>query len=386
MKRQTRRFLLRVLYIVFMILAVFLTVATLLNQYYSESWRLFYFDAISGFPENSVYRYVFLTLLIITVLTLLHSSVCRLFNLAWTLRIHIGKLCLKLRYPQKRRRRMLIQLTSFFLAILSCALCGQTLLAEWKNPPKHNLWLGDTLVGHAFGAIDGITYTNSREAFDLRYEQGIKTFEVDLALTSDQQVVLAHDYNRSNPPTLEEFLSGNAKGRSSTEDPMPPTQFTPMSFIDLCLIMKEHPEIWIITDSKYTDGANIRAEFTSMVNAAKSVDAEDVLDRLVIQIYNEDMYRILKDIYPFKSFIFTLYQRWGGGKMDEFEKICRWCLINQVDALCMWETLYYDSVVDIAGRYGLDVYVHTVNDLSVAKNAVSRGARGVYTDSITSLK
>lgn len=325
MKRQTRRFLLRVLYIVFMILAVFLTVATLLNQYYSESWRLFYFDAISGFPENSVYRYVFLTLLIITVLTLLHSSVCRLFNLAWTLRIHIGKLCLKLRYPQKRRRRMLIQLTSFFLAILSCALCGQTLLAEWKNPPKHNLWLGDTLVG-------------------------------------------------------------NAKGRSSTEDPMPPTQFTPMSFIDLCLIMKEHPEIWIITDSKYTDGANIRAEFTSMVNAAKSVDAEDVLDRLVIQIYNEDMYRILKDIYPFKSFIFTLYQRWGGGKMDEFEKICRWCLINQVDALCMWETLYYDSVVDIAGRYGLDVYVHTVNDLSVAKNAVSRGARGVYTDSITSLK
>jgi len=40
-------------------------------------------------------------------------------------------------------------------------------------------------VAHAFGEIDGIFYTDSRDAFLLNYERGFRTFEVDLVLLQD---------------------------------------------------------------------------------------------------------------------------------------------------------------------------------------------------------
>ena len=118
-----------------------------------------------------------------------------------------------------------------------------------------------------------------------------------------------------------------------------------------------------------------------VIDTAKELGEEAVLDRLVIQIYNEDMYAVVKEIYPFQSYIFTLYQRWLGD-IDEFIKICRWCVVNHVDAVTMPEYYFYEDNRDVARRYNIDLYVHTLNDVPRAQELIKQGVRGIYTDDI----
>jgi hypothetical protein len=48
-------------------------------------------------------------------------------------------------------------------------------------------------VAHAFGSIDGHTYSNSLEAFQRNYGRGFRVFEVDHLVLADGTVLLAHD-------------------------------------------------------------------------------------------------------------------------------------------------------------------------------------------------
>ena len=243
-------------------------------------------------------------------------------------------------------------------------------------------WVGDTFISHAFGIIDDCAYTNSLEAFESNYTKGHRTFEVDLYLTWDEKVVLAHDWNHNAriqkrawteqvPPTEEEFKSAKIYSR-----------FTPMSYTDLLRLMKDHPEIWIITDTKYTDKERMEIQFHYMVDTAVALGMADILDRLVIQIYNEGMYHVVNGIHPFCSYIFTLYQRWDGDS-EELKKICRWCMEIGIDTITMPVTLYSKDIQNIVE--GINVYVHTQNNVLEARNTLKSGIRGIYTDSLSAM-
>lgn len=244
-------------------------------------------------------------------------------------------------------------------------------------------WTGDTFISHAFGKVDDCAYTNSLEAFENNYAKGHRTFEVDLYLTRDKKVVLAHDWNHSAriqkqawteqmPPTEEEFKNSKIYNR-----------FTPLSYSDLLRLMKDHPEIRIVTDTKYTDREHIEIEFRYMVDTAVSLEMEDVLDRMIIQIYNEEMYQVVNRIHPFCSYIFTLYQRWDGSS-EELENICKWCMNVGIDTITMPVNMYSKNIGEIVGR-GIKIYVHTVNNALEAKNLLKEGVRGLYTDSLSAM-
>ncbi len=185
---------------------------------------------------------------------------------------------------------------------------------ETPNLYKTSVW-NDSLISHALGQINEDTYTNSKEAFLNSYNNGLRTFEVDLQLTSDQKVVLSYYWEKNfnnKIPTEEEFLNAKIKGK-----------YTPLSFKDLLHIVNDYPDIWIITDSKYIDKENISTEFVEMKNTAIQENLLKVFDKFIIQIYNEEMLSIIKSIYPFENIIFTLYTRWNGD-LQEFEEICKW--------------------------------------------------------------
>lgn len=175
------------------------------------------------------------------------------------------------------------------------------------------------LIGHSFGSIDGYTYTGCLEAFQKKYEQGLRIFEVDFAVAADGNIVLRHDWDvalqegisSANIPTSGEFKEIPIHGK-----------YTPLTFIDLLELMEEYPDIWIVTDSKEVGEEEVKAEFEEMVREAEEVELLEVLDRFIVQIYNETMYDIVKEVYPFSEYIFTLYMRWDGAQ-DEFENICK---------------------------------------------------------------
>ncbi len=89
---------------------------------------------------------------------------------------------------------ILVALLVWLLLPLNCGCAlgpqssGLSALKNLRNGEKPGVH-----VAHAFGEIDGIFYTDSRDAFLLNYERGFRTFEVDLVLLQDGSVFCAHD-------------------------------------------------------------------------------------------------------------------------------------------------------------------------------------------------
>ena len=338
-----------------------------LNRKYDESWNLFFYDGFVYCKEYAIRFWLIIGIFfLLCVFSLLFIK--DQFSFEWRIRVGSKNFVIGWKY----------QFIFPCLLVLCLIFTGEVSKGVYEGQVRYNLWKGSNIVGHSFGYIDGHSYTGSKEAFEENYEKGYRTFEVDLAITSDDKVVLRHDWDyppqegisSENIPTQEEFLSVPINN-----------MYTPLSFYDLCLIMQKYPDIWIVTDSKYSDEEGVKKQFDIMVSTAKECGAEEVLDRLIIQIYNESMYEVLKEVYPFKSFIFTLYQRWDGTP-EEFIEICRWCVRHNVDVITMWDYLWNEEIKAFAERYKRDVYLHTINDAPTAVEFLKSGVRGIYTDGI----
>lgn len=147
--------------------------------------------------------------------------------------------------------------------------------------------------------------------------------------------------------------------------------------------MREYPDIWIVTDTKYKDPEMVNKQFTIMKETALKADALDVFDRFIVQLYSEEMHEAVEAIYPFESYIFTMYQRWFGDDEAEFTKICRWSYEHNVDNIAMGWDLVNTDILEICNRYHLDVYVNTVNKADEAKQLLKDGVKGIYTDRLS---
>lgn len=223
------------------------------------------------------------------------------------------------------------------------------------------------------GGILGDTYTNSYEAFLLNYQLGQRVFEVDLVLTTDGVTVAEHD-----GPAWQEHTTG-------TDD----LDFTYDNFVshlaydkyhrldaeDILQIMQQYPDIYLVTDSKYSDSDRVHAQFSEFVRLAESIDPS-VLDRIIIQIYNPKMLDYVMDVYPWKSIIYTLYAdpNWTPENVLEFVQT------SGVKFITMWSYLVTPEIVDLWSPAGLKIAAHTVNDLATAHHLRDLGADVIYTD------
>lgn len=169
-------------------------------------------------------------------------------------------------------------------------------------------------VAHAFGGILEDSYTNSYEAFLLNYQLGHRVFEVDFSITDDGQTVAAHDaahWQKNStihakadwvePSTDQNFTYGNFMSSLWFG------KYHPVDLEHLFQILKEYPDVYIVTDTKYSDETNVKKQFSAFVQTADKFD-RSLLDRFIIQIYNPEMLDYIMSIYPWKSVIYTLYQ------------------------------------------------------------------------------
>lgn len=138
-----------------------------------------------------------------------------------------------------KNKSTLYILLAFLVIAVSCFLfceCENSGYVEEQN-----------YIAHAGGAIDGFTYTNSKEAVEHSIECGIKYIELDLMLTSDSSLVAAHswaDYNKmigsedvDCVPTLEQFKRSKLYGK-----------YTPLAIADIDSILCANPDIVLVTD------------------------------------------------------------------------------------------------------------------------------------------
>ena len=228
-------------------------------------------------------------------------------------------------------------------------------------------------IAHAFGGIDGFTYTNSLEAFKQNYSLGHRVYEVDMDYTQDDySVLLSHheDHWREITGTVPEV----PYTKDSFLNSVIYEKYTPLDLSGLISILAEYPDIFIITDTKYSDRTSVIMQFSQIVREAQAVDPA-ILDRIVPQIYNEEMFWTLMSVYPFRSVIFTLYQTaWSSESVYDF------CFRSGVRCITMPVEDVTPDILSLWKTLGIRVAVHTVNDESSAEQLFREGVDLIYTD------
>lgn len=153
---------------------------------------------------------------------------------------------------------------------------------------------------HAGGALKTqagniVIYTNSLDALQNMYDAGNRFCEIDMRETSDGVLVCAHGdetylANGSYLPADAEsadFLSERLFG-----------EFRPMTIDMLVAFMRDHPDLFIVTDAQ---GDNLK------ICRKLAESYPDQRNNFIIQIYHDSEYDSIRQM-GFRNLIYTLYR------------------------------------------------------------------------------
>ena len=243
------------------------------------------------------------------------------------------------------------------------------------HQPLDYSWTNDVppYIAHACSGITGMTYTNSREAFLRNYASGHRVFEIDFNLTLDGALIAAHDIDHWKHITGTElpFTSKNF------DQLLIYGRYESLTWPEIIDLMVEYPDTYIVTDTKgYTQDRVIQT-FSQLVSCAKQTHPE-VLDRIIPQIYNENMLSWITSIHPFKSVIFTLYAiQWSPQSVLDF------CISSGVRFITMPVHTVSEDIIRLWDTIGIQVAVHTVNDAQQIDDLFRMGVDMIYTDFVS---
>lgn len=261
------------------------------------------------------------------------------------------------------------------------ALLFMICLPAFSTPALASGWTDHNLVAHALGGIDQKAYTNSYEAFETNYEKGQRLFEIDLQFTSDGYLIGRHDWSlyafQSLGQTLTPEMTGGPLPLADMKELKMFDKYNVLSFSDIVDLLHEYPDIYFITDTKSMDKETITAQFGQIVELLN----EDpyLLKRIIPQIYNEGMYTTIENVYPFESYVYTLYQT-----TDSNQKVLQFVKEHpKITAVTMPEWRANASFLGSLKKINKLSFVHTINSLDEMEKYKSRGVYGFYTDFVT---
>ena len=232
-------------------------------------------------------------------------------------------------------------------------------------------------IAHALGGLNGKQYLNSIDGFYSNYQKGYRIFKMDLQLTSDNVLVGRHTWGdnlsdplskHGDPASYREFKNTKLYGR-----------YKPTSFLDMLNAMERYKDFYLMTDSKSTDTPTVQKEFSTLVQTAKKTGKTEYLDRLIVQIYNENMYYTIKKIYPFKHFVYTTYKQ----RDVAFYKMVKFCKKNGIEGVTSPQNDINDYRMDILAKERIYGFTHTVNNSYFTKEYMKLGVYGIYSDFMT---
>jgi glycerophosphoryl diester phosphodiesterase len=269
-----------------------------------------------------------------------------------------------------------ILFVSFFLIGGSFAMTGTATAGTTKFS-----WSDHRTIAHALGGLDGRDYLNSREGFLAMYQQGVRLFELDLSRTSDGVWVCRHNWKESmgqwkgsGKKVLTEKQFKNSKIYGT---------YTPMTLEDFFLLLKEHPDAYVMIDSKQYSLRNYQRtleDYCDYVEIARAAGAESVLDQIIPEIYSEAMFPGTTMIYSFPSYVYSLWQEYSA---EDLEHIASFCEEKGIPAATVYWKYWSEETEEIFEKKGIRLYVYTVNDRNQARKYIAQGAEGICTDFLT---
>ena len=130
--------------------------------------------------------------------------------------------------------------------------------------------------------------------------------------------------------------------------------------------------MFICLDLKSAEDDKVRKLYKRIVEEA----SPEILDRIIPQIYREELYNEIMNIYNFKSASFTCYTM---SSIDE-NKITNFCAMNGIKVLTIDYRFLTSSLVEKCKSRGITLYMNTINDSKELNKYKSKGVQGFFTD------
>lgn len=228
-------------------------------------------------------------------------------------------------------------------------------------------WFKDApLIYHAGGGIDGLTYTNSKEAMENMLAQGNYFMEIDFMYTSDHELICMHEWENQweseEIPSLEKFVSEKIYGK-----------YTTMTAKDVIQYMEQNPNLYIIIDTKEEDQIEVVKSLVDL-----SAYHTEITDRFIIQLYKDGVKEEIQKIYSFpeENFLFTVYK--FGARFPN--KIMKICYDENITVVTVPYGKWDEDTKKLYTSKGFILYEHTVNRPDYVRKSLNEGIYGFYTD------
>lgn len=268
------------------------------------------------------------------------------------------------------KKTILVSMLVFFTMVLYG--CNRNTLVK-------DILNNQEIIAHAGGGLDEMTYLNVQDSIAEHYALGTRLFEYDFAFSSDDYLIGIHYWE--SHLIGEGYSFENRMSLAEYENTLIAGEYVGITFSNLLKLMNdEYQDIVIIMDTKEAD---MEKFYDAVVAEATAINI-DLLERVVPQIYNEEMYDVLEAIHSFDSYVYTLYKT-NATNEEVYDFIAKHKKIRILTVstsrvnLMIEEEGYIDSVHKLNRR----IFVHTINDFDLINYYKDSEIDGFYSDFIT---
>lgn len=217
-------------------------------------------------------------------------------------------------------------------------------------------------IAHAGGAIDGRTYTNSRQALERAYDNGLRLFEFDLINTADGRLVAMHDWDWWRDATGS-TTQGEPTHREFKELPLFDSYDT-LDLSDLEQWFADHRDTWLVTDKVH----DFRALLEGFPNS----------NRLIVEVFSVEEFRRARRAgirYPMLSLGASIRE----DGPDEIRALLQEAPVKFA-AVATKDLRRTREVLETMRRNDACVYVFTSSEPAYLEERFDRLVFGAYTD------
>lgn len=223
------------------------------------------------------------------------------------------------------------------------------------------------VIAHGGGMYRQFETSNSVEAVLQAIENGVTLIELDLSLTSDGEIIMLHDWNR----TITHYLGENFDQRLSKnqfENCVIFGELEPLTFDKLIKILDKNPQVRIITDTK---------EDTLPILEKIAEKYSDYKGKMIPQIYEYEEFEPVHAL-GYEDVILTVYLQ----EKPDAEGIISFAKTNDLYGVTMPEYEARKGLCKAVAKEGIPVFVHPINTYEDAKEFMELGATAVYSGSL----
>ncbi len=245
------------------------------------------------------------------------------------------------------------------------------------------------VLAHALGATrHGDGYTNSREAFTYSYGRGFRVFEMDFVRLADGSAFASHDGMEPRFGLDRPFSQVTRGDLASRRFHSNGHLYTPLFSDDVVRLMRQHPDMYLVLDTKESDVAIFRRFL------ADAGGDPAVMERVIPHVFDLFQLAAIQDLYPVHSYLVALYRSQRYNRFDD-DEVVSFVRRNRAPAVMMWwgrrdPTLsladnmaqrrrYTDTFARRLWAVGAAVYVHSIRPVELAISFRSKGV-AIYSD------